>query len=147
MLGMPIEAKFKQGANGRFISLAPTEDDGANEAIRQIRPYEQRRLLPAPTVGELASEVVEHVGEAVRETVPKVKKQIAMARAVEFLKSAVMDGPQPQRVIEAMPRDENISERTLKRAKKKARVVSERKGRDYWVWRLGITRSEGGQGE
>jgi hypothetical protein len=147
MLGMPIEAKFKQGANGRFISLAPTEDDGANEAIRQIRAYEQRRLPPAPTVGEPASEVVEHVREAVRETVRKVKKQIAMARAVEFLKSALMDGPQPQRVIEAMPRDENISERTLKRAKKKARVVSERKGRDYWVWRLGITRSEGGQGE
>jgi hypothetical protein len=100
-----------------------------------------------PTVGEVVRDVVDAVTEAIRETVQKVKKQTAISRATEWLKLALKDGAQPQKVIEAMAKKEGISTRTLTRAKVKARVVSERKGRDYWVWRLGIVKSKDGQKE
>jgi hypothetical protein len=101
---------------------------------------------PAPgVIAVVVDGVTTAVAEAIKATVTKIREPKAIDVAVDWLKSALESGPQPQKVLEAMAPEAGISARTLKRAKAKAKVVSERIGRDYWVWRLGIVKMEDGQ--
>jgi hypothetical protein len=66
----------------------------------------------------------------------------AMAEAKDFLSSALAQGARPAKDVEAEARQEGISERTLKRAKKVLGVQSRKSGMsDGWEWSL----PEGGQ--
>jgi hypothetical protein len=56
---------------------------------------------------------------------------------VEFLKKRLADGPAAARPVEEEADAELISERTLKRAKRKLGVVSEKIG-EKWIWRLPV---------
>jgi putative DNA primase/helicase len=61
----------------------------------------------------------------------------ALCEAVEFLQNIVADGPVPQKTINADAKGNGVSERTLKRAKSKLRVVARKTGMDGgWTWEL-----------
>jgi len=65
-----------------------------------------------------------------------------MGEAKDFLSSALAQGARPAKDVEAEARQEGISERTLKRAKKELRVQSRKCGMTgAWEWSL----PEGGQ--
>jgi hypothetical protein len=68
------------------------------------------------------------------------------AKANDFLRRALADGPQPARDVFPAAEAEGIAEKTLRRAKKAARVDSFRPDGDGWYWRLPAT-VEGGHGE
>jgi hypothetical protein len=101
---------------------------------------------PSPAAAIL-QELGDHVAEAVKQTLLKVKKPTAISRATEWLKGALKDGPLPERQFQVIAQEAGIKPRTLKRAKEKARAVSERKGRDYWVWRLPFKRAKDVDGQ
>jgi hypothetical protein len=68
------------------------------------------------------------------------EERSALSEAQEFLKEILADGPLPSKEVENEGRDAGIEPRTLKRAKQKFGVVSERHGgigeRGRWYWRL-----------
>ncbi len=51
-----------------------------------------------------------------------------MDAATDFLRDILADAPLPSSEVEALAVDEDITERTLKRAKKKLGIESKRKG-------------------
>ena len=51
-----------------------------------------------------------------------------LAEAIDFLRDVLADGPLPTSQVKALAADEDITERTLKRAKKKLGIESKRKG-------------------
>jgi hypothetical protein len=106
--------------------------DGVSPAVAQIRAYEERRLAPAPTVAELASEVVEHAREAV-----KTKTE----RAKEWLAQRLKDGPVEQKTVEADGQIAGFGLKILKEAKKRLRVGSLRRGHS-WRWVLPMASKE-----
>jgi putative DNA primase/helicase len=68
----------------------------------------------------------------------------ALCEAVEFLEKILAGGPVPQKTINADARGNGISDRTLKRAKSKLRVLARKTGMDGgWTWELPAV--EGGQ--
>ena len=68
----------------------------------------------------------------------------ALCEAVEFLEKILADGPVPQKTINSDAKGNGVSERTLKRAKSKLRVVARKIGMDGgWTW--GLPPAEEGQ--
>lgn len=70
------------------------------------------------------------------------EERSAMSEAQEFLREMLADGPLPSKDVENEGREASIEPRTLKRAKQKLAVVSERRGETgqqgggRWYWRL-----------
>jgi hypothetical protein len=67
--------------------------------------------------------------------------------AAEWLREALKDGAKPARAIKEEARDNGIAERTLRRAKNRARIEAFRSGfgRDgQWFWRLTETQEKSG---
>jgi hypothetical protein len=68
------------------------------------------------------------------------EERSALSEAQEFLRGILADGAQPSKDVENEGRDAGIEPRTLKRAKQKLGVISERQGgigeRGKWYWRL-----------
>jgi len=113
----------------------PWHNEGVSPAIMRIREYEARRLaannatLPQVTLADLASDAVEHVREAVRR-VTKTEK----ARA--WLSERLQHGPVDAATIETEGLKAGFTLKMLKQVKEKLRVVSVRKGANFWRWRL-----------
>jgi hypothetical protein len=71
----------------------------------------------------------------------------ARSEAVEFLEDVLADGPVPASQVKEEAEDADISERTLKRAKKMVGVITyreneagEQRGVGRWMWKLPIVR-------
>jgi hypothetical protein len=68
------------------------------------------------------------------------EERSALSEAQEFLREVLADGPLPSKDVENEGRDASIEPRTLKRAKQKLGIISERQGgigeRGRWYWRL-----------
>lgn len=69
----------------------------------------------------------------------------AIAAASEFLIEALSDGPQPSRIVTREGRSQGHSERTLKRARHRLKVHSERLA-GQWILTLPDSESQEGQG-
>jgi hypothetical protein len=113
----------------------PYDAEGVSREVAEIRAYEARRAeannsVPyQPTLGEVVSEVVEAVREAV-----KPRKPTELQRAKTWLQTTLAGGPMLATVVEKLAIKAGISKRTLRRAAKSAKVQSRRKGRGPWLW-------------
>jgi hypothetical protein len=98
----------------------PWDNEGVSPNVARIREYEARRAeannsVPfRPTLGEVVSEVVSTVAEAVKRT----KTQVA----IKWLQDVLKDGPVAQKDIEARAAKDSITAKPLKHAKAKLRV-------------------------
>jgi hypothetical protein len=139
---------FLQPVLGLPAEHLPWDNDGVSPNMARIREYEARRaeannaVPPQVTLGDLASEAVTHVVEAVR---GKVKKPTKLSLAVTWLSSELQQGPQPQTELEEKGLKAGYNLKMLKAAKKKLKVESTRKGRSSWAWRLPFAKVKGGQ--
>jgi hypothetical protein len=107
-------------------------------AIRKYQAEVDRlNAPPEPEQPDVAADVVPEA-----QAVAKPKKVTEISRAVAFLREVLKTGPIPETKVQDLARDAKISARTLKRAKAKAKVVSSRTGRDYWVWRLSVVKAK-----
>jgi hypothetical protein len=140
---------FLQPVLGLQPEHLPWDNDGISREIATIRAYEARRLdannaVPfKPTFGEVVSEVVSTVAEAVK---AKVRKPTELQRAKAWLQTTLEAGPMEQREVEKLARKEGITDRTLKRAKQALRVKSTGKPRQPWIWSLLRVRAKGDSG-
>jgi hypothetical protein len=99
-------------------------------ARRDRRIAELNNAVPfKPTLGEVLSEVVEAVREAV-----KLRKPTELQRAKTWLQETLSGGPMLATAVEKLAIKAGISKRTLRRAAKSVKVQSRRKGRGPWVW-------------
>jgi hypothetical protein len=117
----------------------PGERDWEYDAVarRDKRTAELNNATPPQvTVADLAHDAAVHTVEAVR-------KVPALKRAIAFLTQVLDAGPVAEREVLRLARMENLSEKTLKRARAKLKVKATKKGRGGWF--LSMTRAEEGQ--
>jgi hypothetical protein len=107
---------------------APSELDWQIDAVAR-RDEKMRALNLPPTRGDVVAGIVGDVVDAVRR-VTKTDK----ARA--WLAERLQQGPVDATVIEAEGRKLGYPLKLLKIVKKRLKVVSVRKGANFWRWRL-----------
>jgi putative DNA primase/helicase len=65
------------------------------------------------------------------------RKGTAVREAEEFLREYLADGPMPAEKVEAAAEENDISKRTLKRARKSLKIVATKTGFEGgWTWKL-----------
>jgi nucleotidyltransferase/DNA polymerase involved in DNA repair len=119
-LGLPAE------------KYSPVHTYGVSPEIATIRAYEARRAAANMTVADLAQDVVEHVKEAVRQTVKKVKP---IEKAMAWLADQLALEPASAVDIERRAKGAKINARTLRRARERLGVKARRRGGGWW-WTL-----------
>ena len=82
--------------------------------------------------GEIETSGIEWLGEDATATATRVlggrQEPSSLDAATGFLREVLTDGPLPSSEVKALAADEDITERTLKRAKKKLGIESQKKG-------------------
>jgi hypothetical protein len=81
---------------------------------------------------------------------PPRKDTAEMDEATAFLRSFLAGGPLPAKEVKREAKERDITEPTLRRAKKRLGVVAEKEGfgsEGRWMWRLDLTPTSYGGGE
>ena len=76
---------------------------------------------------------------------PVDEDKSALSEAKKFLRNELRDGPVAAKQVKKNAREADISERTLKRAKRELGVDSEKESDGYWTWVLPVGEDEEGQ--
>lgn len=116
-------------AMARVIFCMETVEDRGEQKLRMRQIKNNLALMPEP----LGVEITEHgvfFGEAPEE--PRV--ETVMERAMEFLRAMLQSGAKKASEIIEEAELAGISKPTLYRAKEKAKVISIRDSKGYWVW-------------
>ena len=129
---------------GLLVGLDPDDPEGERRVLAVVKTNLTRRVpsLAFRVVAPEGVPVVEWLGYSEHSArsllagqAEEPTERAALAEAVEFLAQVLAQGPRPaQEVIREAARA-GFSERTLRRAKAAARVVSRRQG-DTWAWAL-----------
>ncbi len=114
-----IKSNLAAPAPSLVFGLQSTESGAVRVDWKGETPLDAAALLSAPTDQEERS---------------------ALSEAQEFLREILAGGPLPSKEVENDGREASIEPRTLKRAKQKLEVISERQGgigeKGRWYWRL-----------
>jgi hypothetical protein len=127
----------------RFQGLGAARAEDRNweyDAVAR-RDARMRALNLPPTRGEVVAGIV---GDVVDSMKTAVRKMPALKRATEFLARVLDAGPVAEKEVLRLAQLENLSEKTLKRARAKLKVKTSKKGRGGWF--LSMTRAKGGRG-
>jgi hypothetical protein len=114
------------------------DTDYVDPAILRMRQWEALRQPPRVTVADLVSEAGTHVADAIRETLKKIKPTTKTEAAATWLREVLSKGPLRQTDVVERGIAAGFSNKVLKDAKKRAKVVSSRNGRSNWLWRLSV---------
>src|SRR5258707_2978617 len=131
---------FLQPVLGLQPEHLPWHNEGVSPNIARIREYEARRaeannsMMPTVTLGDLASDAIEHVKEA-------VKRVTKTDKAKAWLADILREGPVSQSEIEAKGLEQGYNLKLLKVAQKRLKAVSSRKNRAKWAWMLPFTKA------